>query len=456
MNFNLINDVLPAMQRDLSSLAVIDDNGQYTYGQLLQRMDAYQANWFEDLPAGTKVTINLPDSIDWIAVALAAIRSGMIVTMINHRLSKEQIQDMYQRINSNLLINQDLVNSADMTLSCARVADTQDTDPAIYYNTSGTSKGIPKIIMHTHKSFWHVCQQKKYYPMRPGVINQLGLPLTANWGMFILLKTMSRGATLVVTGGLQTPNRVQQLAIESRADYFFTGPTLLSLLLRSKKTVNWEKVYVGGEVVSVKLLLDWKQATGTAPQVIFGAGELGQVFMPSDRQAMSGSLGKPMPSHEVEIRNDQGDVLDTGQTGIAWFRSLANTVGYHGQEKLEHGSWFTAGDLMTIDDQGEYRFSGRSGDRFKVEGKDVDPAAVEQVIAQSQLVDQVTVVPVLDQYGLVQVKALVVVQDPVPDLEQAIYTYTRSHLPRYKCPTQVQVVESLPMTPAGKILRKMQ
>lgn len=461
MKFNLLDNILPAMQKHLSALAVIDDTGQYTYSQLLERMDLYQANWFKDRAPGTRVTVNLPDGIDWVAVALAAVRSGMVLTIINHRFTQEQTQAMYQQLDSQLLINRDLVALVDTSLSCNLVVDTDENDHAIYYNSSGTSAGRSRTIIHTHKSFWNVCDQVAYYNVRPGYVYQMGLPLTSSWGLFICFSTLIRGATLALTASMQTPQHVKELANRSQSDNFYTGTGMLSLLIRTENTIPWENVYVGGEIVSPRLLETWRSITGTTPQVVFGAGETGQVFMPSAKQALKGSLGLPLPTHQIEIRDYHGNVLTKpGDSGIAWFKSTCNCSGYYQNNALTKSSmnndWFTAGDLFTIGNNNDYLFAGRTNDRFKVEGKDVDPVTVEKIIIGSNLVDEVAVLPSLDQNGIVQVKALVVTRSKVPELKKQIYAYTRSHLLKHECPKMIEIVEDLPRTPAGKILRKMQ
>jgi long-chain acyl-CoA synthetase len=169
----------------------------------------------------------------------------------------------------------------------------------------------------------------------------------------------------------------------------------------------------------------------------------------------SGSIGRPLPGVEVQLRDFDGSEVDEGDPGRLFVRGANLFSGYwpDGADGPDADGWFGTGDIAVVDAAGELRLVGRSSDLVIVNGFNVYPAEVETVLAAQPGVAEVAVVGVRHERRGEAVQAWVV---PTPgttlDAEQLLTAAARS-LARFKLPERVHVVAALPRTVTGKIMK---
>jgi len=176
------------------------------------------------------------------------------------------------------------------------------------------------------------------------------------------------------------------------------------------------------------------------------------------RNPKLGTVGLPVSSTEVTIRDDEGNALPIGEAGEICVRGPQVMQGYwhrHEETKLvlTDDGWLHTGDIGVLDAQGFLKILDRKKDMVNVSGFKVFPNEVEDVIAHHPGVLEAAVIGVPDQHTGQAVKLFVVRRDPALDAA-ALVEYSRERLAPYKIPKTIVFVDSLPKSNIGKIIRK--
>ncbi|RPH54334.1 MAG: long-chain-fatty-acid--CoA ligase, partial [Lysobacterales bacterium] len=171
----------------------------------------------------------------------------------------------------------------------------------------------------------------------------------------------------------------------------------------------------------------------------------------------NGSIGLPIPSTEITIRNDDGKELPVGEIGEICVRGPQVMRGYWKRpdetEQVMIGEWLRTGDIGRIDEDGFVYIEDRKKDMILVSGFNVYPNEVESVAAAHPGVLEVAAVAQADERSGEVVALFVVRKDPNLT-EQQLTDYCRSELTGYKVPRHVYFRKELPKTNVGKILRR--
>ncbi len=171
-------------------------------------------------------------------------------------------------------------------------------------------------------------------------------------------------------------------------------------------------------------------------------------------------VGKPLPGVEVKIVGEDGRKLPPGEVGEIWYRSESLMKGYLKDEKktkeviLENG-WFKSGDLGYMGKNGEIYIVERKSECINTGGEKVYPGEVEEVIATHPKVAQVCVIGIPDETWGEIVSALVVLKEGETCDEEEIIKWCDGKIASYKKPRKVKFVSELPISPVGKVQRKL-
>jgi acyl-coenzyme A synthetase/AMP-(fatty) acid ligase len=171
-----------------------------------------------------------------------------------------------------------------------------------------------------------------------------------------------------------------------------------------------------------------------------------------------GTLGRPVPGFDVEVRADDGTRLGRGEVGRMWVRGDSRAIGYwrHHEKTLEafRGEWYASGDMISMDEDDYVHYHGRADDMLKVSGKWFSPRELEDCLLAHVDVREVAVVGVPDESGLVKPHAFVVAEGAATEgLEEALQSWARERLEPYKYPRRVVLLAELPRTHLGKVDR---
>jgi long-chain acyl-CoA synthetase len=215
----------------------------------------------------------------------------------------------------------------------------------------------------------------------------------------------------------------------------------------------------GGAAVQSSVAERWRALTGTTLVEGYGLTEASPVVCINPvLKPRLGTVGLPVPSTEVSVRDDHGSALGLGQVGEVWVRGPQVMAGYFGRPEetrrtLGADGWLQTGDIGVIDPDGYVKLLDRKKDMIIVSGFKVFPNEVEDVVAQHAGVLEAAAIGVPDARSGQAVKLFVVRRDPELT-EAALRAYCHDNLAGYKVPRLIEFRDTLPKSPIGKILRK--
>jgi acyl-CoA synthetase (AMP-forming)/AMP-acid ligase II len=174
-------------------------------------------------------------------------------------------------------------------------------------------------------------------------------------------------------------------------------------------------------------------------------------------EVVASTVGRPLPEVEVRIVDHVGTDQPQGQSGEVLLRSSLRMSGYFDDEEATaeafDDGWLRTGDVGLIDDGGRLRITDRKKDMFIVGGFNVAPAEVEKTLLGMEGVAQVAVVGMDDDYFGEVGAAFIVAHEGVHLRPDDVVSFARKHLANYKVPRRVEMVNALPLTATGKVLK---
>ena len=217
----------------------------------------------------------------------------------------------------------------------------------------------------------------------------------------------------------------------------------------------------GGMAVQPAVAARWQEVTGTVLIEGYGLTETAPVVCanPIRSREFSATIGLPIPSTDVSIRDEEGRPVEYDTPGELCVRGPQVMTGYWRQPEetaavfLDDG-WFRSGDIATMNPDGWVRIVDRSKDMINVSGFKVFPNEVESVAAEFEGVLEAACVGVPDEESGEAVKLFVVVEPGAQVDPEALRRHCREHLTPYKVPRDVAFVDELPKSNVGKILRR--
>jgi long-chain acyl-CoA synthetase len=216
----------------------------------------------------------------------------------------------------------------------------------------------------------------------------------------------------------------------------------------------------GGMAVQKAVAEKWKKVTGVTLTEGYGLTETSPVATtnPPDLKEFNGSIGLPVPSTEISIRDDAGNEVPLGEAGEICIRGPQVMAGYWQRPEetakvMTADGFFRSGDIGIMDDKGHTRIVDRKKDMILVSGFNVYPNEIEGVVMMLPGVVECAAVGVPDEHSTEAVKLFVVRKDP--DLsEKEIRAHCHQNMTGYKCPKYIEFRTELPKTNVGKILRR--
>lgn len=216
----------------------------------------------------------------------------------------------------------------------------------------------------------------------------------------------------------------------------------------------------GGAPIQQAVAERWRAVTGAPILESYGLTEASPLVClnPIDLEEFNGSVGLPLPSTEVQLRDGAGNEVAAGGQGELWVRGPQVMRGYWRQPEqtarnLRDG-WLLTGDVATVDDRGFVRIVDRRKDVIQVSGFTVFPSEIEQVVGGCEGVLEVACVGIPDEKTGEAIKICVVRKPGVALSADAILARCRQQLAAHKIPRHIEFRDSLPKSSAGKILRR--
>jgi long-chain acyl-CoA synthetase len=346
-------------------------------------------------------------------------------------------------------------------------------DVAFLQYTGGTT-GISKGATLLHRNIVaNVLQNDAWLQpalRKPPHVDQLfivcALPLYHIFALTacFLLGVRAGGVNLLIPNPRDMAGFIKEL-MKYQINSFPAVNTLYNGLLHSpgfdKVDFSKLKSSCGGGMATQKVVAEaWLKTTGCALSEGYGLSETSPTLTcnPADTDEFSGSIGLPVPSTIISIRDDDGNEVPLGQAGEICAKGPQVMAGYWNKpdetaKVMTSDGFFRTGDIGVMSPDGYTKIVDRKKDMILVSGFNVYPNEVEEVIASHPGVRECAVIGVGDARSGEAVKAYVVKKDPNLTAEDII-TFCATQLTNYKVPRQIEFRTDLPKTNVGKILRR--
>jgi len=355
-----------------------------------------------------------------------------------------------------------------------QAVETGPDDPALIIYTSGTT-GPPKGALHGHRVLLGhlpgVEMPQRLFP-EPGDL--FWTPADWAWigGLLdVLLPSLHHGVpVLAYRAGKFDPEEAFHILAEFGVRNTFMPPTALKLMRQVERPrARWDyavrSIGSGGESLGAELL-DWGRETfGFTINEFYGQTECNLVLS-NNADVMPvhpGSMGRPVPGHEVAVVGEDGHHVADGETGeIAARRpDPVMFLEYWGRPEATaakfRGDWLLTGDTGRRDGDGYFWFAGRSDDVITSAGYRIGPGEIEDCLIRHPAVAMAAAIGVPDPVRTERVKAYVVLKEghaASETLAAEIQTFVKTKLAAHEYPREVAFIDALPMTATGKIMRR--
>jgi long-chain acyl-CoA synthetase len=346
-------------------------------------------------------------------------------------------------------------------------------DVAFLQYTGGTT-GVSKGATLLHRNILsNVLQNDAWLQpamQKPPHVEQLfivcALPLYHIFALTacFLLAMRAGGVNLLIPNPRDMPGFIKEL-LKYQVNSFPAVNTLYNGLLHTPgiEKVDFSKLKIsngGGMAVQRAVAEAWLKRTGCFVAEGYGLSETSPTLTcnPANVESFNGTIGLPVPSTLISIRDDDGKEVALGEAGEICAKGPQVMAGYWNRpdetaKVMTADGFFRTGDIGVMTPEGFFKIVDRKKDMILVSGFNVYPNEIEEVIASHPGVLECAVIGVEDARSGEAVKAFVVKKDPNLTAEDLI-KFCGTQLTNYKVPKQIEFRTSLPKTNVGKILRR--
>ncbi|MBE2199986.1 MAG: long-chain fatty acid--CoA ligase [Anaerolinea sp.] len=489
------------------ALAIVDAGKEsawrLTYAQMNARANKL-ANWLRhtaQIGYGDRVAILARDGVEHLDAFFACAKLGAIHTALNWRLHWRELAAIVQHTTPKVLIYSDEFQEAVAQIqrdaaggslthllhidgegapesllfaACLESgAATAVTTPQVTEETiaalifTGGTTGLPKAAQVSHRMIAWNTLNTIIHDLHHDDVYLNVFPLFHTGGLFVYtLPQIILGGTTILVRQFD-PAQVLALIEQERVTVFAGVPTMYQLLTQA---ANWATADLaslrfctsGGAPLPVPLVQKYTAEKGIRFKQGFGMTEFGPgIFALAAEDAIThaGSIGRPNFYVDARIVDDQNRPLPPDAVGELVLKGPSQSSGYFNDAAataacIDDEGWFHTGDLAQHDEGWYFKIVDRKKDMFISGGENVYPAEIEKVLYGHTAVHMCAVVGVPDpKWGEVGV-ACVVLKPGAETTPTALRQYMKENLAAYKVPKRVEILPNLPISGAGKILKR--
>lgn len=469
---------------------------RWTYRQLLERSEAVASALLTRFKPGERVAFCADNVPEWIPMLYGCALAGLVLVTVNPAFRARELKhvleqsaaaglfvidayrgyDWLQAVESirgdlpalrdvrRVAEFWDLVDQADGTRDFPQV---DQRDACIIMFTSGTTGKQKGVTFHHHG-----VANMAYFTQARGGLDDTGvfispMPLFYIGGLgHVGVGAVMHRATHVVVSHWD-PELFMILVQREGGTYSLLVPTMIEAILAHPRRGEFDisslrNLVSGASVVEGQLIRRIQSELGASICNIYGQTEMQGVVTATHRddlpQDATETIGQPIPHVEVKVCDPEtGEVRAIGQEGELWARGYQLMLGYFGMDEetgktITPDGWLRSGDIVTMDDRGFVRISGRIKEMIIRGGQNIYPREVENVLLEHPQIENVAIVGVPDGYWGEQVGAVVIAKsaDDLPDVND-LHAFARDNLAAFKTPTLWYYADAFPFTETGKL-----
>jgi len=467
---NLADVLLAPAETTPDAIALRAGTDAVTYRELESRAARVAgALRSEGVDPGARVTIDGHNTIAFVASYLGALRAGAVAVPVNPHAPGPELDRELATVEPAVMLGAPLDGSGD-----AEPADTvarEDSDVAVLLFTAGTA-GEPKAAMLTHGNLTENIRQVLDHPglaLNASDVSLGVLPMFHVFGLNAVLGIgLAAGAATVLLDHFDAVGAVRSVR-DQRVSVLAGVPAMYHAFLELEEDTAPPDAFrsvrlavSGAAPLGEEVLEGMRKRFGVVVHEGYGLTEAAPIVTTSAigrREPAAGSIGPPLPGVDVRLVDADGDDVLPGDPGEIWVHGPNVFPGYWRDAEataraLTPAGWLRTGDVAVADDQGELSLVDRVKDLIIVSGFNVYPAEVEEALLEHPDVAEAAVIGEPDPRTGEAIVAFVVPEPATRPSPDALLAHCARSLARYKCPTRVEVVDALPRSFAGKVLRR--
>ncbi|MFI9835620.1 AMP-binding protein [Nonomuraea sp. NPDC051941] len=469
---------------DPDRLAVIDSDGTRTsYGELLARVNQVSHGLrARGLGTGDVVAGVLPNGIDAIVMVMATAQIGLYYVPINWHLTASEVAYILADCDAKVVVTGPDHAVPGGEIGTAGLAEGQPSDApgertsgAVMWYTSGTT-GFPKGVQRPLPGVAPEQMVPAYQwflgevvDLRPGDdVHLVTSPMYHSAPCAHTQFALHLGHTVVVAPKFE-PVTILELVERYQVTNAMMVPTMFHRMLQLPEEVRGkydvsslrQVIHTAAACpVAVKQqIMDW---WGPVLYEYYGSTESTIAFAvkPHDWLARPGTVGRPVPTFEAKIVDEDGAELPAGEPGLIYVKSAMGTFEYRKDPAKTAasmlGEWYSPGDIGYLDEDGYLFLCDRRTDLIVSGGVNIYPAEIEAALLEHPAVADVAVIGVPDEEWGHHVVALVQPAEgvtPGPGLTAELLEHCGPRIARFKHPKEIEYRSLLPRTPTGKLSR---
>ena len=485
---NLAGTFAESVTRQPRKIALFWGEREYAYAELWQQT-VFVADQLQGQlggQPGDRVGLWLKNCPEFIPSLFGILQAGAVAVPINNFLKTDEVNYIVGDAGIDVLITDSELGSHHRALTAARPGlklfniealnqssaaaaaspasgpGLNESDLALIIYTSGTT-GRPKGAMLSHGNLLHNVESCRIV-LRTVATDRFGvlLPLFHSYMLTVgLLLPLLVGGSLVLVKSLHPARNVLQEILQRQATVLPAIPQFYRSMVSAPihPPLPLRLCISGAAPLPGQVLRDFEAKFHIPLIEGYGLSEASPVVTknPLDSTRKAGSIGLPIPNVEVSIQDDTGRELGDHKTGEVCVRGGNVMLGYWKQPaetaKVMRNGWLLTGDIGYRDEEGYYFITDRKKDMLLVNGINVYPREIEEILYQYPGVKEAAVIGIPDSRRGEQPIAYVAPNDGAAIEEKALQQFVRRKLADYKVPRKVVFMPSLPRNAAGKILK---
>jgi 2,3-dihydroxybenzoate-AMP ligase len=509
------HDVLDERAADTpEKTAVVGPHRELSYGTLVENSESIAAYLQQEagLEPLDRAVFQLPNASEFLEVFFACSRIGVIPVMLLPRHRQAEARHVIELTDATAFVTTgskydlgfDYVNfveefaeefpdldtllavaGADQTLpsgwtgfdtareydeDALKPVDVNPSNPGVMLLSGGTT-GLPKAIPRTHNDYvlqWR--HMADAVGVKEGWVAFPSVPIGHNASLCCVVGSALWAGQTVAVEPVLKPGRIMQLIEETGGSYSLPVPTQLVDILEHPDREQYdlsslEVLISGGQKVPPRVVYDLVEEYGLGFCNIFGMAE-GPLICTrpgDDVDTQANTVGRPIAPEADEIRivdTTREHKVDRGETGELSVRGPGYFTGYfrneeENEENFDEDGWFYTEDVLSLDEDGNYRVHGRIKDTIIRGGENIYAPDLEDVIIEHEKIENVAVVGMPDERLGERPAAVVELREGVEEmaLDELSAFLDERGIAVFKRPERLETVENLPRTEVGKIAK---
>jgi long-chain acyl-CoA synthetase len=344
-------------------------------------------------------------------------------------------------------------------------ADLPET--AVVFSTSGTT-GTPKAVLITHDNLIDNTTRVFEFveELRKDDIFLNVLPNFHTLGYSVSgILPLTTGLRQAIIPGFMPPQSAVEAIREAEVTVMVAVPTMVAMTLATAakgadigKTLR--VIICGGDRLNPAFDKRARETMNLSILEGYGLTECSPVVTvnPCLAKRKLGTVGPFLPGYEYKVIDREGNPVEAGKDGVLWVKGPSVTPGYFRSaektaERFRDG-WFNTGDIVRVDEDGFVTILDRDTDILIVGGFNVYPQEVERVLQEHPAVHMAAVIGIQHPVSGEIPKAFVILKENEAVTQRELIQFCKEKLAHYKVPRKIDFVDSFPLSPAGKVLRR--